>query len=142
MNPVRAAARETSPSHGRALTGARKKAAIEFLRLSASGQVRKAYRSYVGPGFRHHNPYFRGDAETLIAAMEENAAQNPNKVLEVLRVLEDGNLVAVHSRVRLKPDDLGMGLVHIFRFEGDRIVELWDIGQPVPEDSPNEHGMF
>ena len=29
-----------------------------------------------------------------------------------------------------------------FRFQGDRIVELWDLGQPVPEKSPNENGMF
>jgi len=33
-------------------------------------------------------------------------------------------------------------VVHILRFEGDRIVELWDIGQEIPQDSPNEHGMF
>lgn len=142
MNPLRATARETSPSHGRALTGARKKAAIEFLRLASSGKVREAYRAYVGPGFRHHNPFFPGDAETLMAAMEDNAAQNPDKAIEVHHALEDGNLVAVHGRVRLKPEDLGTALVHIFRFDGDRIVELWDLGQPVPKDSPNENGMF
>jgi hypothetical protein len=28
-----------------------------------------------------------------------------------------------------------------FRFEGERIVELWD-GQPVPEESVNQNGMF
>jgi predicted SnoaL-like aldol condensation-catalyzing enzyme len=32
-------------------------------------------------------------------------------------------------------------LVHIFRFDGGLIAELWDIGQPVPEDSPNERGL-
>ncbi len=35
-----------------------------------------------------------------------------------------------------------MALVHIFHFKGDRIDELWDIGQPVPQDCPNQHGMF
>ena len=57
-------------------------------------------------------------------------------------MLEDGDLVAVHSRVRQKPGDLGAAVVHIFRFQGDRIVELWDMGQSVPENSPNENGMF
>jgi predicted SnoaL-like aldol condensation-catalyzing enzyme len=75
-------------------------------------------------------------------AMEENAARNPNKVLEIQRALEDGDLVAVHSRVRRKPGDLGAAVVHIFKFEGNLIVELWDMGQAVPEDSPNENGMF
>jgi hypothetical protein len=32
--------------------------------------------------------------------------------------------------------------VHIFRFEQDRIVELWDVAQPLSKDSPNQNGMF
>jgi predicted SnoaL-like aldol condensation-catalyzing enzyme len=119
-----------------------KEAAMAFLRLVASGSVREAYRKHVSPDFRHHNAYFSGDAESLAAAMEENAARNPNKTLEIQRALQDGDLVAVHSRVRLNPGDLGMGLVHIFRFQGNLIAELWDIGQAVPERSPNEYGMF
>ena len=119
-----------------------KEAAMDFMQLVAAGKVRDAYRKYAGPQFRHHNPYFRGDAESLMAAMEENAAKNPNKVIEIQRALQDGDLVAVHSRVQHQPHDRGAALVHIFRFEGNSIAELWDIGQPVPETSPNEHGMF
>ena len=33
-------------------------------------------------------------------------------------------------------------VVHIFRFEQDRVVELWDLGQPISKDSPNENGLF
>jgi predicted SnoaL-like aldol condensation-catalyzing enzyme len=124
------------------VTTTHKEAAVDFLRLAGSGKVREAYRKYVGPEFRHHNAYFRGDAESLMAAMEENAAKNPNKVLDIQRALEDGDLVAVHSHVRQNPDDRGAALVHIFRFKGDKVIELWDVAQPVPENSPNEHGMF
>jgi predicted SnoaL-like aldol condensation-catalyzing enzyme len=119
-----------------------KEAATSFMRLVASGKVREAYQSYVDPNFRHHNPFFQGDADSLRIAMEENAAKNPDKVFEVQHALEDGDLVAVHSRIRQSPDDRGAATVHIFRFQGDRIVELWDVGQPVPENSPNENGMF
>jgi len=119
-----------------------KETALSFLRAAASGNVREAFQKHVVPGFRHHNAYFRGDAESLMKGMEENAAKNPNKVLEVRHAIEEGDLVAVHSRVRMKPGEPGLALVHIFKFEGDRIVELWDIGQPVPENSPNENGMF
>lgn len=119
-----------------------KAAAVEFLTLVASGNVREAYRRHVGPGFKHHNPHFRGDAASLMAAMEENAARSPDKILDVHRVLEDGDQVAVHSRVRQTPGDLGVAVVHVFRFEGDRIVEMWDVGQAIPEDRVNEHGMF
>jgi predicted SnoaL-like aldol condensation-catalyzing enzyme len=117
-------------------------AAIEFLTLAATGKAREAYERHVAPGFRHHNPYFRGDAESLMLAMEENAAQNPDKILEVQMALQDGDRVAVFSRVRQRPDDRGGAVVHLFRFEGDRIAELWDVGQAIPEDSVNENEMF
>jgi uncharacterized protein YndB with AHSA1/START domain len=123
-------------------TLSRKEAAISFLRMVATGKVRDAYWRTIGPNFRHHNPFFPGDADSLMAAMEENARDNPTKQLEVKRALEDGDLVAVHSHIRQSPDHRGAATVHIFRFEGDRVAELWDTGQPVPEDSPNRNGMF
>jgi hypothetical protein len=36
----------------------------------------------------------------------------------------------------------GVAVVHIFRFEGERIAELWDVGPPVPAENPNTVGMF
>ena len=119
-----------------------KDSAVDFLRLAASGQVRQAYAKHVGPGFRHHNPFFRGDAASLMEAMQANAAKNPHKVLSVRKALQDGDHVAVFSHVTQQPDDAGAAVVHIMRFEGQRIVELWDVGQPVPQQSANEHGMF
>jgi predicted SnoaL-like aldol condensation-catalyzing enzyme len=120
----------------------RKTAAKEFLRMASTGDVRRAFARYSDEGMRHHNPYVRGDAESLALAMEENAEQFPKKALTVLHAIEEGDLVATYSRVRLKPDGPDMAVVHLFRFEGDRIVEMWDVGQAAPEDSPNENGMF
>jgi predicted SnoaL-like aldol condensation-catalyzing enzyme len=119
-----------------------KEKAVSFLQLVASGKVHEAYQSYVGPNFRHHNPFFRGDVDSLKIAMEENAIKNPNKIFEVKRALEEDDIVAVHSHVKQNQDDLGAAVVHIFRFYNELIVELWDLGQPIPESSPNENGMF
>ena len=124
------------------MTNSNRDAAISFLELAASGKVREAYSRFVGAGFRHHNPFFEGSAEALMAGMEENARQNPSKVLEVKRAVAEGELVVVHSHVRQKSGDLGAAVVHIFRFEKGCIVELWDLGQPVPDKSPNQYGMF
>ncbi|WP_163103170.1 nuclear transport factor 2 family protein [Peribacillus alkalitolerans] len=119
-----------------------KEKAVSFLQLVATGKVREAYRSHVGPDFCHHNPFFRGDADSLMIAMEENAAKNPHKILEVKRAIEEEEIVAVHSHVKQNPEELGAAVVHIFRFQDNRIVELWDLGQHLPENSPNENGMF
>jgi predicted SnoaL-like aldol condensation-catalyzing enzyme len=124
------------------MTENNKDTAVRFLEMAASGEVREAYAKFVGAGFRHHNPFFEGSAGSLMAGMEENARQNPNKVLDVKRAIAEGEFVAVHSHVRQNPDDRGGSVVHVFRFENGRIVELWDVGQPVPEQSPNHYGMF
>jgi predicted SnoaL-like aldol condensation-catalyzing enzyme len=120
----------------------RKDIAVSFLRQASSGQVREAYDRYVHPDFIHHNPYFRGDRRSLLAGMEESAVAFPNKAFEAVRVLEDGDFVAVHGRIRLKPDMPEYVLIHIFRFEGDRIIEEWEAGQEIPKDSPNTNGVF
>jgi predicted SnoaL-like aldol condensation-catalyzing enzyme len=119
-----------------------KDAAVEFLTLVASGRVREAYERYIGAGFRHHNPYFRGDAASLMEGMEQNAAKNPDKRLEIQTAIQEGDRVAVFSHVRQHPQDRGGAVVHIFRFDKDRVVELWDVGQAVPEQSDNQNGMF
>lgn len=124
------------------MTDTNKNAAVSFLKLASSGKVSEAYSKFVGDGFRHHNPFFEGSVESLQAGMEENARQNPDKVLEVKRVIAEGEFVVTHSHVRQKPGDLGAAVVHIFRFEQGKIVELWDLGQPIPEKSPNQFGMF
>lgn len=120
----------------------KKEIAVQFLELAASGQVDEAYEKYVHPDFYHHNVYFKGDRETLRLAMKDAHVQSPNKSYEAKRVLEDGDLIAVHGRVVLASDDKELNVVHIFRFEGDKIVEEWETGAEVPADSPNENGIF
>lgn len=120
----------------------KKEIAQDFLMLAAKGQSRKAFERYVADGFKHHNVHFKGDGYTLMTAMEEAAKKHPDISTEIHHVLEDGNLVAVHSHVRKTPDDPGGALMHIFRFDNEKIVELWDFGQAVPADRINENGMF
>jgi predicted SnoaL-like aldol condensation-catalyzing enzyme len=120
----------------------KKAAAIEFLRLASRGDVEQAFERYVAGGFRHHNPWFAGDAGSLMRAMADNAREHPAKAFEPLRAVADGDLVCVHARVRLDPGARSYAVMHLFRFEGERIAELWDVGQEEPEEMPNEHGMF
>lgn len=118
-----------------------KEIAISFLKQAATGKLDDAYRP-VSPNFRHHNAYFPGDTESLKAGMADAHKQFPNTKIDVQRAIAEGDFVAVHSRVQHAPDRPAIAVVHIFRLEGDRIAELWDVGMEVPKDSPNENGAF
>ncbi len=121
---------------------AHKYAAVQFLKLVTSGNIDEAYRKYVDMNGKHHNCYFPAGLSVLKQAMIENNAQFPSKKFDIKNVLGDGDMVAVHSHLRMKESESGMVTVHLFRFTGDKIAEFWDCGQQIPADMPNEDGAF
>jgi predicted SnoaL-like aldol condensation-catalyzing enzyme len=74
-------------------------------------------------------------------AMEESSKITPNEVFEIKQILEDDNLVAVHSYIK-QPNSSEIAVVHILKFDDGKIVEMWDVIQPFPENIANENGMF
>jgi predicted SnoaL-like aldol condensation-catalyzing enzyme len=113
-----------------------------FLSMVASGRVREAFERHVAGDFTHHNTHFPGDRESLCVAMEQSAASEPNKSFTVMQVIGSGDRVAVLSHLRRAQAEQEYAVVHILRFEGDRIVEMWDVAQEIPKDSPNASGAF
>ena len=118
-------------------------AAKSFLEMAGTGKVQEAYDQYVSPSFIHHNQYFKGDRQSLLRAMQDASKASPNKSVQVRHTYEDDNTVITHSLVtREDPQAPQIAVVHIFRFEQDRIVELWDLAQPLSKESPNQNGPF
>lgn len=120
-----------------------KQIAVRFLELAAAGEVDEAYSNYTASNFKHHNPYYAGDVTSLKEGMRESAIETPNKVFDIQHVIEDGDLVAVHSKLEMQMNGLTtLAVVHICRFENGKIAEFWDIGQIQPDPLVNENGMF
>jgi len=61
---------------------------------------------------------------------------------EIKRVVSRGNLVFIHNILKRNPNVKGHAAVDIFRVENKKIVEHWDVIQPMPETSKNDHPMF
>lgn len=116
--------------------------ATEFLAMCAGGQVRQAYDRHVAAGFRHHNAWFPSDRQSLLDGMAQSAEAEPDKSFAVMQAIESEDRVATLSHLRREQADADFAVVHILRFEGGKIVEMWDVGQEIPKDSPNALGMF
>ncbi|WP_156681207.1 nuclear transport factor 2 family protein [Sphingomonas profundi] len=104
--------------------------------------VRAAFEAYVAPEYRQHNPLAGDGRDAAIAMLEGFAAATPGLSMDVKRILVDGDIAAVHLHLRMSPDDRGMAVVDLFRVKGGRIVEHWDVVQPVPAESGNDNSMF
>jgi predicted SnoaL-like aldol condensation-catalyzing enzyme len=124
------------------ITDDRKTAAVDFLQRVVAGQIEEAYEKYIDPRGRHHNGFTPAGFPALKKGMIEADQMFPNKRWTVKHVLGDGDLVAVHSHMVLIPGKTELATFHLVRFEGDRIVEFWDVAQPIPEALPNQNGMF
>jgi predicted SnoaL-like aldol condensation-catalyzing enzyme len=119
-----------------------KEIAIDFLQLVVAGSIDEAFDNYVNMHGKHHHVHYSAEFASLKQGMLENQAHFPHKRLLVKNVLGEGNLVAVHSNINLKHGEPGIAAVHIFRFEKGKIIEMWDISQLIPSDSPNRLGAF
>ncbi len=81
----------------------------------------------------------------MIAANKNIGSQAPEASFSVKHVLGDGDLVAVHTELlnsKSKPGNGGLRQIHLFRFEGEKIVEYWDITQQVLPNMSNASGAF
>ena len=117
-----------------------KEIAVDFLQLVTVGKIDEAYEKYVNMGGKHHNIYFPAGFSTLKDAMKESHNQFPDKVFEIKNIISEGNMVAAHSLLYLGEKQLAV--VHLFKFENGKIIEMWDIGQEIPKEIPNEEGAF
>ena len=68
--------------------------------------------------------------------------QFPQTTITVHRVLEDGDTLMTHSKVRHAPDRPPFACAHIYRFRGDKIAEMWDVAMESPDPVTNERGLF
>jgi predicted SnoaL-like aldol condensation-catalyzing enzyme len=77
-------------------------------------------------------------------------SNHPDARYEIKRVFADGDYVILHCHwhglsgdyLVGKPNPRGEAVVDIFRLEGGKVLEHWDVIQPIPEASANTNTMF
>ena len=120
-----------------------KRAAVEYINLAFNeGKPDEAVERYQGPMYIQHNPMAADGAEPFIGFVKYLKSEFPEFTYEVKRVIGEGDLVAVHGHLKNTPDDRGMAVVDILRYENGKAVEHWDVIQPIPEEAANENTMF
>jgi predicted SnoaL-like aldol condensation-catalyzing enzyme len=95
--------------------------------------------AHVAEDYIQHNPTVPDGRAGLIGLIEGTRSIEGGVEVTPVRVLLDGDLVAVHS-------DASFGSAHVvivdlFRFEDGQVAEHWDIIQPRPETTVSGRGM-
>jgi predicted SnoaL-like aldol condensation-catalyzing enzyme len=102
----------------------------------------EAVAKYVGSKYIQHNPQAPDGPEAFVQFVKGFAEQFPQLHVEIKRVIGEDDLVMTHSLLSTSPEDRGTAAADIFRLEEGKIVEHWDVLQPVPETAANDNSMF
>lgn len=103
--------------------------------------VRGAFEEFVAPDYIQHNPGIPDGREAAVARLLPMFS-NPATSFEVKRVLVDGEFACLHLHARPGPGERGGAVCDLYRVRDGKIVEHWDVMQPVPAESANRNTMF
>lgn len=116
--------------------------AIAFYRTAYSGDPAKAIEKYVGPEYIQHNPLVGDGKQPFIDYFNEMARNYPDKEIEFVRAVAEGDLVALHTH-QTWPGNEHYVTMDFFRFdENGKIVEHWDSIQEIPGESKHGNPMY
>jgi predicted SnoaL-like aldol condensation-catalyzing enzyme len=119
-----------------------KKNAIAFYTLAYEGNPRKAVEQYVGNTYIQHNPDVANGTEGFINYFERMQTEYPDKSIEFVRCIGEGDLVALHTH-QVWPGNDEYVTMDFFRFDTEgKICEHWDAIQQIPEVSANPNTMY
>ena len=120
-----------------------KKIAIAFYdKLINDFDPETAFSLYGGATYRQHTPVIEDGREGVTKFIHSLRETYPKYHMEIKRSFSIGDMVILHCHCVRSPGELGNAVVDFFRVENGKVVEHWDVIQPVPELAKNNNTMF
>ncbi|MEO9803646.1 MAG: nuclear transport factor 2 family protein [Reichenbachiella sp.] len=119
-----------------------KASAIAFYKIAYEGNPTKAIDLYVGDDYIQHNPDVANGTQGFVDYFERMQNEYPEKNIEFVRAVAEGDLVALHTHQTWPGNDQYVTM-DFFRFDDNgKIVEHWDSIQQIPATSANPNTMY
>jgi predicted SnoaL-like aldol condensation-catalyzing enzyme len=121
---------------------ANKKTVTAFEDTALNRKDFDAASKYLGSRYTQHNPNAADGPEGLKAYIAFLKDKFPNSHSDIKHIFADGDYVIVHDHAVRESGTRGIAIVNIYKLENGKVVEHWDVMQPVPEKPANNNGMF
>jgi len=132
----------SSAMAGTAQEETNRKAVLAFYEKGLNQKDVDAALAYVGDRYTQHNPNAADGPEGFRKFIGFLREKFPNSHSEIKRSFVDGDYVILHVNAVREPGTKGNAIVDIFKLENGKIVEHWDVVQPIPDNPANNNTMF
>jgi predicted SnoaL-like aldol condensation-catalyzing enzyme len=127
---------------GSAQEEANRAAVLAFYEKGLNQKDADAALAYVGNRYVQHNPNAADGPDGFRRFIGFLREKFPNSHSEIKRSFVDGDYVILHVHAVREPGTRGNAIVDIFKLENGKIVEHWDVVQPILENPANNNTMF
>jgi predicted SnoaL-like aldol condensation-catalyzing enzyme len=119
-----------------------KRTVLDFYDKGLNQKDFEAASQYFGDRYVQHNPNAADGPGGFKGFLQFLKDKFPQSRSEVKRTFAEGDYVIVHVHAVREPGTRGNAIIDIFKLENGKIVEHWDVAQPIPEKAANANGMF
>jgi predicted SnoaL-like aldol condensation-catalyzing enzyme len=121
---------------------ANRKVVLEFYEKGLNQKDADAAIALMGNRYVQHNPNAADGPEGFRKFIGFLKEKFPNSKSEIKRSFVEGDYVILHVHAVREPGTRGTAIIDIFKLENGKIIEHWDVAQPIPENPANNNGMF
>jgi predicted SnoaL-like aldol condensation-catalyzing enzyme len=136
------------PGCGRSGPAVNRAQALATVRFFAAmfekqGRAAEAVQAFIADDFVQHSPQISPGKEAFAKYLTDRtvARSAEGRKSQTARMIADGDLVLIHRRVTTKADPRGVAYADLYRVRDGKIVEYWDVIQPIPSFSVAGHSM-
>jgi predicted SnoaL-like aldol condensation-catalyzing enzyme len=115
---------------------------VAFYNEALNEKDAEAAIALMGPTYTQHNAHIADGKEGFRQFMAAFKQRYPQSHSSIVRVFADGDYVILHVHLVREPGTRGEAVMDIFRLDEGKIVEHWDVLQPIPENIPHSNTMF
>jgi predicted SnoaL-like aldol condensation-catalyzing enzyme len=120
-----------------------KRLVSEFYEIAINQQrPAEAARKYIELPYRQHNPEVVDGPDGFVQFISKMQKKHPKLQVKISKALADDDLVALHVHLTREPSDPRLAIAELFRLKNGKIIEHWDVVQPVPEKTASGNSMF
>ena len=104
------------------------------------GDARRAVETYTGDRYTQHSTGVADGVDGFVAFFEPFLERNPDRDIQVLRALEDGQYVFLHVYQSLNGGEAQWVTTDFFDTDdADKIIEHWDVIGAYAAETPSGH---